>query len=136
MSRVLIAGALGAMAVAATALGGCAGGSAPPPDQPSFYQSMAQPDVTVDAGLTAAELDSYDGGVSRAAVAIAETGTIVLDGSPGQGRRAITLVPDYHLCIVTASQVVHLVPEAVNLLAAAARVGPDSVDVVARRREA
>jgi L-lactate dehydrogenase complex protein LldG len=77
-------------------------------------------DVTVDAGLTAAELDSCDGVVSRAAVAIAETGTIVLDGSPGQGRRAITLVPDYHLCIVEASQVVHLVPEAVARLAGAA----------------
>jgi len=73
-------------------------------------------DVTVDAGCTPAELDSYDGVVSRAAVAIAETGTIVLDGSAGQGRRAITLVPDYHLCVVEASQVVHLVPEAVARL--------------------
>jgi L-lactate dehydrogenase complex protein LldG len=77
-------------------------------------------DVTVDSGLTPAELDSFDGVVSRAAVAIAETGTIVLDGSPGQGRRAITLVPDYHLCVVEASQVVHLVPEAVARLASAA----------------
>jgi L-lactate dehydrogenase complex protein LldG len=77
-------------------------------------------DVTVDAGLTAEELDRYDGVVSRAAVAIAETGTIVLDGSPDQGRRAITLVPDYHLCVVEASQVVHLVPEAVDRLASAA----------------
>jgi L-lactate dehydrogenase complex protein LldG len=76
-------------------------------------------DVSVDAGLTPAELDTFDGVVSRAAVAIAETGTIVLDGSPGQGRRAITLVPDYHLCIVEASQVVHLVPEAVARLASA-----------------
>jgi L-lactate dehydrogenase complex protein LldG len=73
-------------------------------------------DVTVDAGFTPAELDSYDGVVTRAAAAIAETGTIVLDGSPGQGRRAITLVPDYHLCVVEASQVVHLVPEAVARL--------------------
>jgi L-lactate dehydrogenase complex protein LldG len=78
-------------------------------------------DVTVDAGLTPAELDTYDGVVSRGAVAIAETGTIVLDGSPGQGRRAITLVPDYHLCVVEASQVVHLVPEAVTRLGSAAR---------------
>jgi L-lactate dehydrogenase complex protein LldG len=77
-------------------------------------------DVTVDAGLTPAELDTYDGVVSRAAVAIAETGTIVLDGSPGQGRRAISLVPDYHLCVVEASQVVHLVPDAVARLARAA----------------
>jgi len=76
--------------------------------------------VTVDDGLTAAELDSFDAVVTRAAVAIAETGTIILDGSPDQGRRAISLVPDYHLCIVAADQVVHLVPEAVARLAASA----------------
>jgi L-lactate dehydrogenase complex protein LldG len=69
--------------------------------------------------LSAAELDTFDGVVTRAAVAIAETGTIVLDGSPDQGRRAISLVPDYHLCVVEAGQVVHLVPEAVALLSAA-----------------
>jgi L-lactate dehydrogenase complex protein LldG len=67
--------------------------------------------------LTAAALDACDGTVTGAAVAIAETGTIVLDGSPDQGRRAITLVPDYHLCIVRAEQVVQLVPEAVARLA-------------------
>jgi L-lactate dehydrogenase complex protein LldG len=70
--------------------------------------------------LSPAELDELDGAVTGAAVAIAETGTIVLDGSPGQGRRAISLVPDYHLCIVRASQVVELVPEAVARLADAA----------------
>lgn len=77
-------------------------------------------DVTVDAGLSASELDLFDGVVTRAALAIAETGTIVLDGSPDQGRRAISLVPDYHLCVVDAGQVVHLVPEAVSRLAGAA----------------
>ncbi len=61
-----------------------------------------------------------DAVVTRAAVAIAETGTIVLDGAPDQGRRAISLVPDYHLCVVGAEQVVHLVPEGVARLAAAA----------------
>jgi len=73
--------------------------------------------VTADDGLTAAALDAFDAVVTRAAVAIAETGTIVLDGAPDQGRRAISLVPDYHLCIVTSGQVVHLVPEAVARLA-------------------
>ncbi len=68
-------------------------------------------------GLAPAALDALDGVVTGAAVAIAETGTIVLDGSPGQGSRGVTLVPDYHLCIVRAEQVVHLVPEAVARLA-------------------
>ena len=70
-----------------------------------------------DNDLSAAELDAFDGVITGAAAAIAETGTIVLDGSPGQGRRAVTLVPDYHLCIVSADQVVEIVPEAVARLA-------------------
>lgn len=81
-------------------------------------------DVTVDDGLSAADLDRFDGVVTRAAAAIAETGTIVLDASPDQGRRAISLVPDYHLCIVAASQVVQLVPEAVARLAGPAGQRP------------
>jgi L-lactate dehydrogenase complex protein LldG len=78
-------------------------------------------EVTIDDGLPAAELDTFDGVITRAAVAIAETGTIVLDGSAGQGRRAITLVPDYHLCVIEAGQVVQLVPEALARLAGSAR---------------
>jgi L-lactate dehydrogenase complex protein LldG len=70
-----------------------------------------------DDGLAPQDLDALDGVVTGAAVAIAETGTIVLNGAPDQGRRAITLVPDYHLCIVRADQVVELVPEAVDRLA-------------------
>jgi L-lactate dehydrogenase complex protein LldG len=77
-------------------------------------------DVVTDNGLSAQDLDAFDGVITAAAVAIAETGTIVLDGSPDQGRRAITLVPDYHLCIVRADQVVQIVPEAVTRLAAQA----------------
>jgi L-lactate dehydrogenase complex protein LldG len=84
--------------------------------------ARAEVETVTDGGpggvtLSPAELDGLDGTVTGAAVAIAETGTIVLDGSPGQGRRAISLVPDYHLCIVRASQVVELVPEAVARLA-------------------
>jgi L-lactate dehydrogenase complex protein LldG len=73
-------------------------------------------ELIVDDDLSPHELDALDGVVTGAAVAIAQTGTIVLDGSPDQGRRAITLVPDYHLCIVHAEQVVELVPEAVARL--------------------
>ena len=73
-------------------------------------------EAVTDDGLTAAELDTFEGIVTAAATAIAETGTIVLDGSPGQGRRSISLVPDYHLCVVRAGQVVGLVPEAVAML--------------------
>jgi L-lactate dehydrogenase complex protein LldG len=74
-------------------------------------------DLIIDDDLSPADLDAIDGVITGAAVAIAETGTIVLDGSPDQGRRAITLVPDYHLCIVRADQVVELVPEAIARLA-------------------
>jgi L-lactate dehydrogenase complex protein LldG len=73
-------------------------------------------DIVEDEGCSAAELDRFDGVLTTAAVAIAETGTIVLDGSPGQGRRALTLVPDYHLCVLREGQVVGLVPEALARL--------------------
>lgn len=74
------------------------------------------PGAVPDDGLSAADLDALDAVVTRARVGIAETGTIVLDHGPGQGRRAITLVPDVHVCIVEASQVVADVPDAVALL--------------------
>jgi L-lactate dehydrogenase complex protein LldG len=56
-------------------------------------------------------------------VAIAETGSIILDGGNGQGRRAITLLPDYHLCIVPADRVVETVPEGVARLEDAVHSG-------------
>jgi L-lactate dehydrogenase complex protein LldG len=68
------------------------------------------------AWLTADDLDRVDGVVTGAAVAVAETGTIVLDAGPDQGRRIITLVPDLHVCVVRADQVVATVPEAVARL--------------------
>jgi L-lactate dehydrogenase complex protein LldG len=67
-------------------------------------------------GLSPAALDATDGVITGAAVAIAETGTIVLDGAAGQGRRALSLVPDYHLCLLRADQVVGLVGEALARL--------------------
>jgi L-lactate dehydrogenase complex protein LldG len=84
------------------------------------------PDIETvpDHGLSPPQLDRFDGAVTGAAVAIAETGTIVLDAAaPDQGRRAISLVPDYHLCVVGAGQVVELVPEAVARLAGAVLAG-------------
>jgi L-lactate dehydrogenase complex protein LldG len=72
--------------------------------------------AVVDSGLSSLELDAIDAVVTEAAVGIAETGTIVLDHQSGQGRRAITLVPDRHVCIVRAEQVVADVPDAVALL--------------------
>ncbi len=94
-----------------------------PPGLDPDLLAAADAEVTVDGQpeiLGPAALDEMDAVVTGAAVAIAETGTIVLDASPAQGRRAITLVPDCHLCIVHADQVVELVPEAVAQLAATA----------------
>jgi len=69
-----------------------------------------------DPRLTTGELDLVDGVITGCAVAIAETGTVVLDHGAGQGRRALTLVPDYHLVIVRAQQVVALVPDGIAAL--------------------
>jgi L-lactate dehydrogenase complex protein LldG len=69
------------------------------------------------AESTPGELDRVDSVVTACAVAIAETGTIVLDGSPDQGRRRITLVPDHHLCVVRVpDQVVSSVPQGLERL--------------------
>ncbi|MFD7080512.1 lactate utilization protein C [Streptomyces sp. NPDC002181] len=63
------------------------------------------------------ELDAVDSVVTGCALAIAETGTIVLDGGPGQGRRRVTLIPDHHICVVRVpEQVVDSVPQALPLL--------------------
>jgi len=68
--------------------------------------------VVDDPPLAFADLDRLDGVITGCAVAIAETGTIVLDGGPDQGRRAISLLPDLHLCVVMVDQIVGSVPEA------------------------
>jgi L-lactate dehydrogenase complex protein LldG len=77
-----------------------------------------------DDALTPRELDTFDGVVTGCTIAVAETGTIVLTGGPREGRRAISLVPDLHVCIVERQQIVELVPEAI------ARLG----ELVARER--
>ncbi|MFD8420742.1 lactate utilization protein C [Streptomyces sp. NPDC059466] len=73
--------------------------------------------VTDRAEDTPAELDRVDSVVTGCALAIAETGTLVLDGGPDQGRRRITLVPDHHICVVRVpGQVVASVPQALERL--------------------
>jgi L-lactate dehydrogenase complex protein LldG len=71
-----------------------------------------------DPPLPVHTLDASDGVLTGCTLAIAQTGTIVLASGPAQGRRAISLVPDYHLCVVYAQQVVGLVPQAIQQLQA------------------
>jgi L-lactate dehydrogenase complex protein LldG len=68
--------------------------------------------------LTPAALDATGAVLTGCRVAVADTGTIVLDGGPDQGRRVLTLVPDRHVCVVRADQIVASVPEAVTVLSA------------------
>ena len=88
----------------------------PPGFPPRWLAADGLEPVADDPPLSAADLDGVDGVLTTCAVAIAETGTIVLDTGPGQGRRALTLVPDYHLCVVRAAQIVAGVPDAVARL--------------------
>ena len=69
-----------------------------------------------EPALTARELDGADAALTGCALAVAETGTIVLDGSAACGRRALTLVPDHHVCVVRAAQIVADVPDAIGAL--------------------
>ena len=86
-----------------------------PPGLPEAWRPQG-PRMIEDAGQAARELDGIAGVMAGCAVAIAESGTIVLDAGPGQGRRAATLLPDYLLCVVLESQVVGLLPEAMPRL--------------------
>jgi L-lactate dehydrogenase complex protein LldG len=70
--------------------------------------------------LTYEELDASDGVLTGCAAAVAATGTIVLEHSPGQGWRRLTLIPDYHLCVVFTNQVLETVPQAIRKVAASA----------------
>jgi len=72
--------------------------------------------VSDDPPLSHERLGEIDAVATGCALAIAETGTIVLDAGPEQGRRTLTLLPDYHLCVVRSDQVVGTVPEAVARL--------------------
>jgi L-lactate dehydrogenase complex protein LldG len=67
---------------------------------------------TGESPLPVTELDRIDAVVTGCALGIAATGTIVLDAGPTQGRRALTLMPDHHICVVFTDQVVDTVPQA------------------------
>lgn len=85
-----------------------------PEGLPQEWQQGAE--FVVDRGFSSVELDGFASVMTTATLGIAETGTIVLQTAPGQGRRAVTLVPDYHLCILPADRVVETVVEAMRLL--------------------
>lgn len=89
-----------------------------PPGLPPYWLTEAEASRVPDrATSTPRELDEVDSVVTGCAVAVAETGTIVLDGGPDQGRRRITLVPDHHICVVRVrGQVVSSVPQALERL--------------------
>jgi L-lactate dehydrogenase complex protein LldG len=75
-----------------------------------------QTQFSMDDNFSAAELDRFAGIVTGATLAIAQTGTLVVQNVPGQGRRAVTLIPDSHICVLKAEDVVETVPEAIDLL--------------------
>ena len=87
-------------------------------------------DVVSDDALTVAELDRLGAALTGCALAIAETGTIALDGGLGQGRRALTLVPDLHICVVQEAQIVDGVPAGLRRLAAGMRADRRPVTLV------
>lgn len=89
----------------------------PPELPPHWLKAVDATRVHDRAANTPQDLDRVDSVVTGCAVAVAETGTIVLDGSPDQGRRRITLVPDHHVCVVRVpDQVVSSVPQALERL--------------------
>jgi L-lactate dehydrogenase complex protein LldG len=85
-----------------------------PAGLPAEWVPAAVERVVDDPPVTVDLLDAVDGVVTGAAVAVAATGTLILDGGPICGRRAITLVPDLHICVVRAQDVVADVPEALS----------------------
>ncbi len=92
-----------------------------PKDLPEHWLPAGVERLQDDNTLTYELLDTSDGVLTGCALGIAQTGTIVLDGGAHQGRRVITLLPDYHLCVVYEDQIVDLVPEAITRLGEAAR---------------
>ena len=92
-----------------------------PPDLPETW-SVSGVTLLRDFPLTNEQLNDTDGVLTACALGIAQTGTIILDRGPGQGRRALTLLPDYHLCVIREDQIVGTVPEAVAALRESAAI--------------
>jgi L-lactate dehydrogenase complex protein LldG len=119
VQRVEAAGLAAAVAAACAERG--ARRMAVPPGGPDAIEGLEL--VRDDPPLSPRDLDGLDGVITGCALAIAETGTIVLDGGERSGRRALSLVPDFHLCVVEADAIVAGVPDAVAELATAAAEG-------------
>jgi L-lactate dehydrogenase complex protein LldG len=100
-----------------------------PVDLPTEWRPDGIEAVT-DEGLDARQLDDIGAAVTACGLGIAETGTIVLDCGPGQGRRLLSLVPDVHVCVVRTAQVVDGVPSALRRLAVGLRDGRRPVTFV------
>ena len=94
---------------------------AAPDDVPATWLPATIEVIRDEPPLSYDALDMFDGVLTGCRVGIAQTGTIVLDGGAFQGRRALSLLPDVHLCVVRAEQVVDLVPEAIAALQVSAR---------------
>ncbi|WP_105969650.1 LutC/YkgG family protein [Streptomyces geranii] len=111
------AGELPALLAGILAARGSASVLVPPGLPPEWLSAADTTRVHDRADSTVYDLDKVESVVTACALAVAETGTIVLDGSPDQGRRRITLVPDHHICVVRVpEQVVASVPQALELL--------------------
>ena len=93
-----------------------------PADLPEEWPPASVEVLRDDGALTNEQLDESSGVLTGCALGIAQTGTIVLDGGAMQGRRVLSLLPDYHLCIISEDQVVSIVPEAITRLADAVRL--------------
>ena len=87
-----------------------------PPGLDDGLVSGVRDKIIIDDGLDVDQLDATDGVLTTCTVAVAETGTLILDGSAGMGRRVISLIPDYHLCVVRPEQICADVPQAISRL--------------------
>lgn len=86
-----------------------------PPNSPGEWRPPGL-GAEEDRGQSVAELNGFGAVVTGCALAIAETGTVVLDHGVGQGRRALTLIPDHHVCVVRAAQIVESMAQAISRL--------------------